>query len=103
MLVFTKRWTLDLDARDERHLRAIVDMGALTKGRFQFEALIEAFPEHGNVTIDERTILEAALLVGLRVLARDLERHLGTPLEKEGEDQGDRGGPSGRNDPSTQS
>ena len=85
MLVFTKRWTLDLDARDERHLRAIVDLGALTKGRFQFEALIEAFPEHGNVTIDEHTVLEVALLVGLRVLARDLERHLGTSLEPEGD------------------
>jgi hypothetical protein len=103
MLIFAKRWTLDLDAREERHLRAILDLGSLTRGRFQLDALLEAYPEHGDVPIDERTVLEVALLVGLRVLARDLERHLGSPLEREGDDQGDRGGPSGGGVPPTPS
>jgi hypothetical protein len=72
-----KRWTLSLDEKHEQHLRTIVDLGALAQERCKLGALLSIHPEHPNVTFDERTVLEVALLVGLRALAEDLERELG--------------------------
>jgi hypothetical protein len=101
MLVFEKRWTLDLDDKDEGYLRTIVDLGALAQERWKLAPMLAIHPEHPNVTFEEQTVLEVALLIGLRVLARDLERELGTPLEGgDGEDE-DGGGKSGGGVPPT--
>jgi hypothetical protein len=77
ILVCEKRWTLSLDDKHERHLRTIVDLGALAQERCKLRGLLSIHPDHPNVTFDERTVLEVALLVGLRALAQDLERELG--------------------------
>jgi hypothetical protein len=99
MLVFEKRWTLELDDKDETYLRTIVDLGALAQERCKLTPMLAIHPEHPNVTFEEQTVLEVALLVGLRVLARDLERELGTPLEGgDGEDD-DHGGKRGGGKP----
>ena len=88
MLIFGKRWTLEVDDEDERRLRAIVDLGALAEGRRKVGSLLLGHPRYPDVDFDERAVLEVALLTGLRVLARDLERELGTPLDREDGDDG---------------
>jgi hypothetical protein len=101
MLMLEKRWNLDLDDKDERYLRAIVDLGALAQERWKLGSLLSIHPEHPNVAFEEQTVLEVALLIGLRVLARDLERELGTPLDRGDGDDGT-GGKAGGGDPPAQ-
>jgi hypothetical protein len=85
-LACEKRWTLTLDDAHERHLRTIVDIGALARERCKLGALLAIHPDHPDVTFDERTVLEVALLLGLRVLAEDLEHELGVSLTGTGVD-----------------
>ena len=99
MLVFGKRWTVDVDDDDERRLRTIVDLGALAGGRRRVGSLLLGHPRYPDVDFDERTVLEVALLTGLRVLATDLERELGTPLDREDGDNGTGGETGGRTPP----
>ncbi len=82
MLACEKRWTLHLGDDYKRHLRTIVDLGALAQERCNLSGLLSIHPDHPNVTFDERTVLEVALLVGLKALAKDLERELGTSLDQ---------------------
>ena len=81
MFIFDRRWTLDLGALDEFHLRTIVEIGALNQRRFRLSDYVDSLPSHGHVACDEKAVLEVALIVGLRTLARDLEKVMGCPLD----------------------
>lgn len=86
-LACEKRWTLSLDDKHERYLRTIVDLGSLAQERCKLGGLLSIHPDHPNVTFDERTVLEVALLVGLRALAQDLERALGMSFRVDADGQ----------------
>lgn len=77
MLVFRKQWALTLEDDDETFLRAIVDIGALAEQRLKLASILSVHPRYPNVAFEVQTVLEAALHLGLRALARDLEREIG--------------------------
>ena len=81
MFIFDRRWTLDLGALDEFHLRTIVEIGALNERKFRLSDYVDPLPSQNRTVFDEKAVLEVALIVGLRVLARDLEKALGCPLD----------------------
>ena len=96
MFIFDRRWTLNLADLDEFYLRTIVDLGALNQRRFRLCDYVEAVPPRSQLAFDEKTVLEVALAVGLRVIARDLEKVVGCPLDI-GHD--DRQGAQGSSEP----
>jgi len=81
MFIFERRWTLDLSDQDEPSLRTIVDVGALTQRDFRLAEYVEEWRRAEELLFDEQTVLEVAFFVGLRVLARDLEKVVGSPLD----------------------
>jgi hypothetical protein len=81
MFIFDRRWTLDLGALDEFHLRTIVEIGALNQRRFRLSDYVDPLPSADHVACDEKAVLEVALIIGLRTLARDLEKVMGCPLD----------------------
>ena len=74
MFIFDRRWTLSLADLDEFYLRTIVDLGALNQRRFHLSDYLGPVPARGQLGFDEKTVLEVALAVGLRVIARDLRK-----------------------------
>ena len=81
MFIFDRRWTLDLGALDEFHLRTVVEIGALHQSRFRLSDYVDPLPSTNRMAFDEKAVLEVAIIVGLRLLARDLEKVVGCPLD----------------------
>ena len=97
MFILDRRWTLNLGDPDEQYLRTIVELGALNQRRFQLSDYFEASSKRDALSFDERTVLSVALTIGLRLIARDLEKVVGSPLDIEHDDpQGAPGGPEPR-------
>jgi hypothetical protein len=81
MFIFDRRWTLNLGDVDEFYLRTIVEIGALHHRRFRLSDYVDPAPSPDQTGFDEKAVLETALLLGLRILARDLEKVVGSPLD----------------------